>query len=144
DIVEPRQIAVYLMRTMTKHSFPEMARVLGNRDHTTMLHSSRKIDALVCENEKMFGLIAELRRKIIEKSGASSELNLSVGGRIANGWMADEDELLRQMIDNKYPVAHIAQRLRRTVRTIKGRAAQLGISISYKPHPSFPAILGAQ
>jgi len=44
--VRPRQIAMYLARTLTPHSLPEIARHFGGRDHTTVLHAVRKIEAL--------------------------------------------------------------------------------------------------
>ncbi len=40
----PRQIAMYLCKQLTKHSFPEIGRLFGDRDHTTVMHAVRKID----------------------------------------------------------------------------------------------------
>ena len=40
-IVKPRQIAMYLAKTMTPRSFPEIGRRFGGRDHTTVLHAVR-------------------------------------------------------------------------------------------------------
>ena len=42
-IVKPRQIAMYLSKTLTPRSFPEIGRRFGGRDHTTVLHAVRKI-----------------------------------------------------------------------------------------------------
>jgi chromosomal replication initiation ATPase DnaA len=44
-IVEPRQIACYLGKTLTSQSLPEIGRRLGGRDHTTVLHAARKIES---------------------------------------------------------------------------------------------------
>jgi hypothetical protein len=45
-IVLPRQVAVWLCRRLTPHSLPAIGPHFGGRDHTTMLHSARRIDAL--------------------------------------------------------------------------------------------------
>lgn len=45
-LVVPRQIAAWLARTLTGRSLPEIGRHMGGRDHTTILHSVRKIDAM--------------------------------------------------------------------------------------------------
>ena len=46
SIVRPRQIGMYLAKTLTSRSLPEIGRRFGGRDHTTVLHAIRKIDAL--------------------------------------------------------------------------------------------------
>jgi chromosomal replication initiator protein len=43
DIVVPRQIAMYLLRSELHLSFPKIARELGRKDHTTAIHSVEKI-----------------------------------------------------------------------------------------------------
>jgi len=45
-VVKPRQIAMYLAKTMTLRSLPEIGRRFGGRDHTTVLHAVRKIEGL--------------------------------------------------------------------------------------------------
>ena len=45
SIVRPRQIAMYLVRELTTHSFPEIGEFFGGKDHTTVLHSYNKIAA---------------------------------------------------------------------------------------------------
>lgn len=47
ELIHPRQVAVYLAKTLTPHSYPEIGRRFGNRDHTTMLYSFRKIDKMI-------------------------------------------------------------------------------------------------
>jgi chromosomal replication initiator protein len=46
SIVRPRQIGMYLAKTLTSRSLPEIGRRFGGRDHTTVLHAIRKIEAL--------------------------------------------------------------------------------------------------
>lgn len=43
SIARPRQIAMYLIRTLTDHSLPEIGEYFGGRDHTTVLHSYQKV-----------------------------------------------------------------------------------------------------
>lgn len=44
DIVAPRQVAMYLLRTELKLSFPKIAQELGRKDHTTAMHSIDKVE----------------------------------------------------------------------------------------------------
>jgi chromosomal replication initiator protein len=44
DIVVPRQIAMYVLRSELHLSFPKIARELGRKDHTTAIHSVEKIE----------------------------------------------------------------------------------------------------
>ena len=65
-IVKPRQIAMYLSKTMTPRSFPEIGRRFGGRDHTTVLHAVRKIEELITSDQKLGHEIELLRRLITE------------------------------------------------------------------------------
>jgi chromosomal replication initiator protein len=42
----PRQVAMYLCKKLTKHSYPEIGRAFGGKHHTTVIHSFEKIRAL--------------------------------------------------------------------------------------------------
>jgi chromosomal replication initiator protein len=44
DIVVPRQIAMYMLRSELHLSFPKIARELGRKDHTTAIHSVDKVE----------------------------------------------------------------------------------------------------
>ena len=46
DIVRPRQVAMYLVKDLTQASLPEIGRAFGNKHHTTVIHSIRKIEEL--------------------------------------------------------------------------------------------------
>jgi chromosomal replication initiator protein len=59
DIVVPRQVAMYFLRSELHLSFPKIARELGRKDHTTAIHSVEKI-------EKESRLDADLRLAISE------------------------------------------------------------------------------
>jgi chromosomal replication initiator protein len=43
-VVEPRQVAMYLCRLLTKNSFPEIGAAFGQRDHTTVMHACNKVE----------------------------------------------------------------------------------------------------
>ena len=45
-IAVPRQVAMYLCKKLTRHSFPEIGREFGGKHHTTVMHSVDKIHAL--------------------------------------------------------------------------------------------------
>jgi chromosomal replication initiator protein len=65
-IVKPRQIAMYLSKTLTPRSFPEIGRRFGGRDHTTVLHAVRKIEELIAGDQKLNHEIELLKRLINE------------------------------------------------------------------------------
>ncbi len=44
DIVVPRQVAMYMLRSELHLSFPKIAKELGRKDHTTAIHSIEKIE----------------------------------------------------------------------------------------------------
>ena len=43
SIARPRQIAMALAKELTSHSLPEIGDAFGGRDHTTVLHATRKV-----------------------------------------------------------------------------------------------------
>lgn len=65
-IVRPRQIAMYLAKTMTPRSFPEIGKRFGGRDHTTVLHAVRKVEELASADDVLKQEIELLRRMIQE------------------------------------------------------------------------------
>ena len=48
----PRQVAMYLARQLTSHSYADIGRGFGGKDHTTVLHAVQKIEALLQEDPK--------------------------------------------------------------------------------------------
>ena len=53
SVVIPRQIAMYLSKELTNLSYPEIGRNFGGKDHTTIIHASKKIDKLLNENSNI-------------------------------------------------------------------------------------------
>lgn len=60
-IVLPRQIAMYLAREMTPASLPQIGRLFGNKDHTTVLHGWQKIKAMIGDDEITAGQVLAVR-----------------------------------------------------------------------------------
>jgi chromosomal replication initiator protein len=59
QIAVPRQIAMYLCKRLTKHSFPEIGKEFGGKHHTTVMHSVGKIDSLIKEDRVFHRTISE-------------------------------------------------------------------------------------
>lgn len=60
QIAVPRQVAMYLCKRLTKHSFPEIGREYGGKHHTTVMHSVEKINALIKEDRNFHKVVSEL------------------------------------------------------------------------------------
>ncbi len=63
DLVKARQITMYILRELVKLSYPAIGEVFNNKDHTTVMHSCKKI---IEEKQKDSVLNSELEA-IIEK-----------------------------------------------------------------------------
>jgi chromosomal replication initiator protein len=66
NVVRPRQVAMYLAKTLTLRSLPEIGRRFGGRDHTTVLHAVRKIENLVNNDTALAEEIELLKRQLQE------------------------------------------------------------------------------
>jgi chromosomal replication initiator protein len=66
NVVRPRQIAMFLAKTLTPRSLPEIGRRFGGRDHTTVLHAVRKIESLVGTDGRLSEEIELLKRMLTE------------------------------------------------------------------------------
>ncbi|MFL6799823.1 MAG: chromosomal replication initiator protein DnaA [Xanthobacteraceae bacterium] len=66
NVVRPRQVAMYLAKTLTLRSLPEIGRRFGGRDHTTVLHAVRKIEGLVNSDVALAEEIELLKRQLQE------------------------------------------------------------------------------
>lgn len=90
DVVLERQILAWLTKTVTVASLPIIGAMIGGRDHTTIIHSIRKIDALR-EGDQTFKartdqLVADIRSmwegRISEAQALESQgqMTLGIGG----------------------------------------------------------------
>ena len=53
SITRPRQIAMSLAKSLTRHSLPEIGNAFGGRDHTTVIHACRKVEELRSEDGRI-------------------------------------------------------------------------------------------
>ena len=68
SITEPRQICMYLARSLTRHSLEEIGGHLGGRDHTTVMHACSKIKQARNADPKMKATLNQLTNKITQTS----------------------------------------------------------------------------
>lgn len=52
-IARPRQVAMYLAKKLTSKSLPEIGRKFGGKDHTTVMHAVKRIEALAAEDQEL-------------------------------------------------------------------------------------------
>jgi chromosomal replication initiator protein len=64
NVVRPRHVAMYLAKILTLRSLPEIGRHFGGRDHTTVLHAVRKIDAVIGKDTALAEEIEFLKRQL--------------------------------------------------------------------------------
>jgi chromosomal replication initiator protein len=64
DIVVPRQVAMYMLRSELHLSFPKIARELGRKDHTTAIHSIEKIEREALIDADIRSAISSIKGKL--------------------------------------------------------------------------------
>jgi chromosomal replication initiator protein len=64
EIVVPRQIAMYILRSELHLSFPKIARELGRKDHTTAIHSVEKIEKEKAFDQEVRMAIADIKERL--------------------------------------------------------------------------------
>ncbi|WP_243854581.1 chromosomal replication initiator protein DnaA [Canibacter zhoujuaniae] len=64
DIAFARQVAMYLCRELTSLSLPKIGSFFGGRDHSTVLHATKKISQLLGSDAKVYTTISELTTRI--------------------------------------------------------------------------------
>ena len=64
-LVRPRQTAIYLSKSLTTKSLPEIGRAFSNRDHTTVIHSVKTIEKLRKNDNELNLNIDSLKNKIL-------------------------------------------------------------------------------
>ena len=60
NIVLPRQIAMYLSRKLTGQSLPEIGNAFGGKDHTTVMHSCKKIEQNLLGDREIKNIVEQL------------------------------------------------------------------------------------
>ncbi|HTT90329.1 MAG TPA: chromosomal replication initiator protein DnaA [Acidimicrobiales bacterium] len=59
-LVAARQTAMYLFRSLTDYSYPAIAHVFGDRDHTTVMHAQKKVARLMRERRQVYEQVTDL------------------------------------------------------------------------------------
>ena len=67
DIAYPRQIAMYLCRTIGQMSFPRIGNDFGGRDHTTVMHAYKKIEKEIKEKTNTKLIVESVKSIIVNK-----------------------------------------------------------------------------
>lgn len=70
-VVYPRHIAMYLCRKLTGKSYPQIGRSFGNRDHTTVLYSNRKITKAMKDHPDIASDVSRVTQAIYELQAAT-------------------------------------------------------------------------
>jgi chromosomal replication initiator protein len=60
----PRQVAMFLCKRLTKHSYPEIGRAFGGKHHTTVIHSYEKIERLIMIDSVMQKTIGDISESL--------------------------------------------------------------------------------
>ena len=63
-IAFPRQIGMYIVRTLTDLSLADIGGKFGGRDHTTVLHACQKIENLISNDPEVRGVVEELMAQL--------------------------------------------------------------------------------
>jgi chromosomal replication initiator protein len=64
QLVTARQLAMYLTRELTELSLPRIGKAFGGRDHTTVMHATKKIAVLMQERRPIYDQVQELTNRV--------------------------------------------------------------------------------
>ena len=67
DMTQARQVAMYLIRSMTNLSLDAIGREFGDRDHTTVLHSLDKVENQMKTDSAFAEVVKEIKTNINSK-----------------------------------------------------------------------------
>ena len=59
-IAGPRQVAMYLCKRLTRHSYPEIGREFGGKHHTTVMHSFERVETMLKDDRNFHRTINDL------------------------------------------------------------------------------------
>jgi chromosomal replication initiator protein len=65
-VVRPRHVAMYLAKSLTSNSLPEIGRRFGGRDHTTVMHAVRKIERTCADDPALRDELELLTRMLLD------------------------------------------------------------------------------
>ena len=63
-LVLARQVAMYLTRMLTSHSYPDIGQQFGGKDHSTIIHAIKKIERLMVEDQQLRSTVEDLKKSL--------------------------------------------------------------------------------
>jgi len=63
-LVVPRQIAIFICRELTKASYPEIGEKFGGKDHSTIIHSVKKIEKQMAADADFKGTVEDIKKRL--------------------------------------------------------------------------------
>lgn len=102
EIARPRQVAMYVMREVCPHlSYPAIGRLLGGRDHTTILHGVQRIEALMVTNCDLRDSVMLILRHF-RNCGAAPDMMLEVridaASKYLNALIAERNDAFQRSL----------------------------------------------
>jgi chromosomal replication initiator protein len=64
EVARARHVAMYMARVLTTHSLPEIGRMIGGRNHTTVLHAVNRISAEIKNDPAMHRTVERLHAEL--------------------------------------------------------------------------------
>lgn len=66
-IAVPRKVAMYVARTHTGASFPELGQFFGGRDHTTVMHAVKSVEQAIEKGDPLRMKVEQIERKLLRR-----------------------------------------------------------------------------
>lgn len=63
-LVKPRQTAMFIAKSLTTRSLPEIGRRFGGRDHTTVLHAIKRVEEFMAKDEVFAARVAAIKASL--------------------------------------------------------------------------------
>ena len=65
ELVVPRQVAMYLIRELTPHSYPEIGQFFSGRDHSTVMYAVQKVTENLDKDKELASKIREIKEELV-------------------------------------------------------------------------------
>jgi len=66
NLVQARQIAIWICRDLTKASYPDIGMRFGGKDHSTVIYATKKIEKTLKDDVKLFRIIEEIKNILLK------------------------------------------------------------------------------